>query len=459
MYTLLQNLLRGRLFNDGPVQIGIVGAGKFGTGLAVQLAAIDGINVGGVADLELRHARHAWTAAGVPDDAVREVESASAVDDCIRNRQPCVLADGAELARSEIIELVVDATGSPLAGALIASTAIEHGKHVVMVNVEADTTIGSILRRRADSKGLVYTLVDGDQPGAIMNLVNWARLLGFEVVAAGRGTIMHADDRAGTPDTVQERFGFTDEQMARRTINTRMYNSFRDGTKAQVEMTALANMAGLVPDVRGMHERSVSREQIPAVYCGRAAGGILGREGVVELANSVDPETGAPLTNGLGMGVFAVFRAEHAYVQEDLLDYMGFCGGNGDTFLLWRPYHLVAVTAPLTIMRAVLMGEATGKPAPLPVADVITVAKTDLKAGTELDGGGGYTVVGLSERADVAAAQGLLPLGLCAGARLRRPVARGAAIARQDVDMPPPTLLHRLRAEQDRRSGLQGNLP
>ena len=108
MYTLLQNLLRGRSFNDGPVQIGIVGAGKFGTGLAVQLAAIDGINVGGVADLEPRHARHAWTAAGVPDDAVREVESASAVDECIRKGQPCVLADGTELARSELVELVVE---------------------------------------------------------------------------------------------------------------------------------------------------------------------------------------------------------------------------------------------------------------------------------------------------------------------------------------------------------------
>ncbi len=260
---------------------------------------------------------------------------------------------------------------------------------------------------------------------------------------------MRADDRAGTPDTVPARYNFTPEQMARRTINTRMYNSFRDGTKAQIEMTALANMAGLVPDVRGMHEPAVTLEQIPDRFCHQADGGLLSREGVVELANSVDADGVSPLPHSLGMGVFAVIRTDHPYTQEDLLDYMGFAGSNGRTYLLYRPYHLVAVTAPLSILRAVLLHEATGQPLPVPMAETVTAAKRDLAAGTVLDGGGGYTVVGLCERASMAHQHRLLPLGLCKGATLKEAVRAEGVITRDMVELPSMTYLHQLRAEQD----------
>ncbi len=449
MYGLLETKLQARRDADNPIRVGLVGAGKFGVGLAVQVAAMPGVTIAAVADRDLEHALHAYTACGVVPADVTIAESVAQVDACIDRQTPCVVQDGLALTRSERIELLVEATGSPEAGALLATDAIAQGKHVVMVNVEADVTIGALLRRRADAAGVVYTLVDGDQPGATMNLVNWARLLGFDVIAAGRGTIMRADDREGTPDTVPARFNFTPEQMERRTINTRMYNSFRDGTKAQIEMTALANMAGLVPDVRGMHEPAITLEQIPRLFCHEADGGLLSGEGVVELANSVDTDGVSPLPDSLGMGVFAVIRTDHPYTQEDLLDYMGFAGGNGRTYLLYRPYHLVAVTAPLSILRAVLLHEATGQPLPVPMAETVTAAKRDLAAGTVLDGGGGYTVVGLCERADRACRQNLLPLGLCPGATLKEAVPAGGVIARNMVEMPPATRLHRLRAEQE----------
>ena len=219
---------------------------------------------------------------------------------------------------SELVDVVVEATGVPAVGAQMAYAAITHNKHVVMVNVEADVTVGPILRSLADSAGVVYTLVDGDQPGCTMNMVEWSRTLGFEIVAAGRGTIYFADDFEGTPDTVPQRFGFSEEMMERRTINTKMYNSFRDGTKAQVEMTALANAAGLVPDVRGMHEPSVNLADIPQAFSLRSEGGLLSRHGVVELANSVAEDGKTMLPNPLSMGVFVVIRTEHPFTQEDL---------------------------------------------------------------------------------------------------------------------------------------------
>ncbi len=452
MYDTLQRGLQERANADNPIRVGLIGAGKFGVGLAVQLAGMQGIALAVAADLKLERARHAYAAVGMLPEDMAVAAHADQVAEAITRHQPCVTQDAQAVIACEEIEIVVEATGTPAAGAAHAMAAIAHGKHVVMVNVEADVTVGAILRHQADQAGVVYTLVDGDQPGAIMNLVHWARLLGFRIVAAGRGTIMRADDRMGTPDTVQQRYGFTDEQMARRTINAKMYNSFRDGTKAQIEMTAVANMTGLVPDIRGMHEPTVTLEDMPARFALVSEGGILQREGVIELANSVAVDGQSLAPNTLQMGVFAVIQTDHPYIQEDLQDYMGCSGGHGRNFLLYRPYHLVAVTAPLTLLRAVLLHDPTGKPCRRPCAEVVTVAKTDLEVGTVLDGGGGYTVVGLSDTAERAAADKLVPLGLCHGARLTRAVPAGTAISQNMVDLDMTTDLYALRQAQDQMS-------
>ena len=282
-----------------------------------------------------------------------------------------------------------------------------------------------------------------------MNIVEWAWSLGFEIVAAGRGTELFASDPAGTPANVPERYGFDPQTLERRRINLKMYNSFRDGTKAQVEATAIANMAGLVPDIRGMHEPSCNLADIPKQCSLVSEGGLLSRHGVIELANSVAENGVTMLDDPLRMGVFVVIRTEHPFIMEDLTNYHCYPGGDGKNFLLYRPYLLVAVEAPITIARAALYGLPTGAPRNVPAADVVTVAKRDLKAGERLDGGGGYTVIGQSEKATVARDERLLLLGLSDGAVLKRDVALGEAIGYDAVELAEDSFVLQLRREQD----------
>ena len=443
-------LLARRAAENKPIRVGVVGAGKFGGGVLAQIAGMRGIEVAVVAEQNVERARYAYTHAGrLPDDALRVANNASELHDIIRNGDRAIVEDGLLVAQCDLVDVVVEATGIPDVGALMAYHAILNGKHVVMVNVEADVTIGPILRRMADSAGVVYSLVDGDQPGCTMRLVDWARTLGFEIVAAGRGTILYADDPQGTPDTVPQRFGFSPERIERRTINLKMYNSFRDGTKAQVEMTALANAAGLVPDVRGMHEPSVNIQDIARKFSLREEGGLLSQHGVVELANSVAEDGQTLLPNALNMGVFCVIRTEHPFIQEDLRDYYLAPGGDDHNYLLYRPYHLVAVEAPMSILSAVFHHQPTGGCLPTASAECVAVAKRDLKQGETLDGGGGYTVVGQCEKADIARSEGLLPLGLSTGACLKQDIAAGQAITYDMVDVRTDSFVWKLRQMQD----------
>ena len=446
---MLSKLLAEREAEGRPIRVGIIGTGKFGAGLVAQISQMQGMETSVIADINPDHARHAYASSGVSGDALVAAETTEEIEDAIRAGKPAITDDALAMLRAGPLDVVVEATGVPKVGARHAYEAIAHGKHVVMVNVETDVTVGAILRRQADSAGVVYTLVDGDQPGVTMNIVDWCRTLGFEIVAAGRGTIYLDDDFDGTPDTVPERFGFSAEMLQRRTINLKMYNTFRDGTKAQVEMAALANAAGLVPDVRGMHEPSANLEDIPRLFSLREEGGLLSQHGVVELANSVAEDGRTMLPNALKMGVFVVARTEHPFTQEDLASYYVHPGGDGHNFLFYRPYHLVAVSAPISIAKAALLGMPTGSAQPTPTAEVITVAKRDLDAGETLDGGGGYTVNGICDRADVARRENLLPLGLAEGAVLLTEVAKGTAISYDMVDGVRDTYITRLRRLQD----------
>ena len=450
---MISQLLAQRAADENPIRVGIIGTGKFGAGLVAQISQMQGMEVAAIADINVHNARYAYASSGAPPEEIRTAETAAELEDAIRADKPVIVEDGVALADCDSIDVVVESTGLPDVGARHAFHALSNHKHVVMVNVEADVTVGPFLRRTADAAGVVYTMVDGDQPAVTWNIVDWARSLGLEIVAAGRGTIFYADDADGTPDTAAERFGFSPEHIERRTINLKMFNSFRDGTKAQVEMTALANAAGLEPDVRGMHEPSVDLEEIPRRFSLREEGGLLSRHGVVELANSVAADGKTMLPNPIGMGVFAVVRSEHPFTQEDLAYHGCHVGGDGKNFLLYRPYHLVAVPAPLSIARAVLFNADNGSCAPTPTAECIAVAKRDLRAGEVLDGGGGYTVVGQCEKAAVARRQGWLPMGLADRATMKRDVAKGVAIAYEDVKLNEDSFVLKMRRLQDEITG------
>ena len=446
---MFSSLLAQRAAENKPIKIGIIGTGKFGGGLVTQLSRMKGIEACAIADINLEHARHAYTVSGVPSEAIRVVNNVEEMNEAIHRGKRAITEDGLLITRSDLVDVVVEATGIPEVGACMGYHAVTHNKHLVMVNVETDVTVGPVLKHLADSAGVVYTLVDGDQPGVTMNMVEWARTLGFEIVAAGRGTVFYGDDRQGTPDTVPERFGFDEQTIERRTINFKIYNSFRDGTKAQIEMTSLANMAGLAPDVRGMHEPSVNIADIPRVFSLREEEGILNQHGVVELANSVAEDGKTMLDSPLRMGVFVVIRTDHPFIQEDLTSYHLYPGGNGKNFLLYRPYHLVAVEAPISIAKAVLYGQPTGAPLDKPVAEVITVAKRNLKKGERLDGSGGYTVNGLIEKSEIARVENLLPLGLASGVKLKQDVAQGTAITYDMVELDEDSFVLKLRRMQD----------
>ncbi|MCY3994097.1 MAG: hypothetical protein OXF50_22935 [Caldilineaceae bacterium] len=446
---MISQLLAQREAESNPIRVGVIGTGKFGAGLVAQISQMKGMEVSAIADINAHNARYAYVSSGAREEDIRTAETGDELEEAVRAGKPVVVEDGLALTESESIEVVVESTGLPEVGARHAFEALSSHKHVVMVNVEADVTVGPFLRRTADAAGVVYTMVDGDQPAVTWNIVEWARSLGLEIVAAGRGTIYFEDDFEGTPETAAARFGFTEDHIERRTINLKMFNSFRDGTKAQVEMTALANAAGLIPDRRGMHEPSVNLEEIPVRFSLREEGGLLSRHGVVELANSVADDGKSMLPNALKMGVFAVVRTEHPFTREDLAYHGCHVGGEGKNFLLYRPYHLVAVPAPLSIARAVLFDAANGSCAATPTAECITVAKRDLRAGEELDGGGGYTVVGQCEKAPVAQDEGLLPLGLADQAVLKRAIGKGEAIAYSDVVLNEYSFVLNMRRLQD----------
>lgn len=430
------------------IRVGLVGAGRFGTSIVSQVSRIKGMDISIIADINPQKAIDAYSHYGVEASEICETHCVSVANQKIENKKAVITTDSVLVTRC-MVDVVVEATGVPDSGAIVAYNAILHGKHIVMVNVETDVLLGRILKRLADSAGVVYTITDGDQPGVIMGMYDWAMTLGFDVIAAGRGTKRYPFDREGTPEGAFERFGYSEGQVERMKLNPRMYNSFRDGTKAQIEMASVANMTGLVPDVRGMHEPSVSITALPTVFSLKKDGGILGREGVVELANCIAADGQSELPANIAIGVFVVITSPHPFTQEDMAFYGLHVSTDHKNGLIYRPYHLCGIEAPRSIAKAALVKQATGAPIDRPVADVITVARKNLTAGEILDGSGGYTVRGLIERAEIVQRENLLPLGLAYGVPVTRDIAKGESITYDMVALDESSFALKLRRLQD----------
>ncbi|MCC6628801.1 MAG: flagellar biosynthesis protein FlgA, partial [Chloroflexi bacterium] len=282
----------------------------------------------------------------------------------------------------------------------------------------------------------------------------WAEALGYRIVAAGRGTRFYPFDAEGQPEEAFERYGYSAELVDRRRFNPQMYNSFRDGSKAQIEMTSLANMTGLAPDVRGMHQPSAGVSDLARLFCPTAYGGLLAREGVVELANAVAPDGVSLMPDEITNGVFVVMGTDNPILGEDAALW-GLPGHAGRFAALYRPYHLCGIETPLSAVEAVLYGRPTGAPRPMPTAECIAVAKRDLRAGEMLDGSGGKTVVGEIERATVVRTGDLLPLGLAYNAPVRRDIPRGQALTYADVRLDESARHVQLRRCQDTLTAAQ----
>lgn len=423
--SLYERLLE-RAAAKRPVTVGVVGAGQMGSGLIDQITPLPWYDVTAVGDIDIERAKAAFRAAGIPDSEIVVVDDLPAAERA-REAGKHLVSRSAELVASiPGNEVVVDATGVPEVGAIVAAAAIGAKQHIVMLNVEADVTVGRALKKMADDAGVIYTTSAGDEYAPAKELVEFARTLGFNVVCAGKGK-NNPLDRACTPDDQAER--------ARKIgANPWMLAGFVDGTKTAVEMSCLANATGLVPDIRGMHGPHSTVAELPKILIPEADGGVLLRKGVVDYAIGVAP------------GVFCVIETDRKIVFDEM-KYLGM--GAGPYFVLFRPYHLTSLETPISIAQAAVDHEATIAPGPVPVSEAIAIAKRDLAPGEKLDKMGGYMYYGLAERAEIAKEQGIVPIGLVEGAVMTKPVKLGEPIHYDDLQLNENTLLYKLRRTQN----------
>ena len=445
----LYSLLQLRAESGRSVRVGLIGAGKFGSMVMAQAQRIQGLHLVGVVDLDVGKAKESMARVGWP----KERCSATSCGDAIKTGKTFVTDDVKALYECGEIECIIEATGHPIAGTRHALGAIEHNKHVVMVNVEADVMVGPILAEKARAKGLIYSMAYGDQPALICELVDWVRACGFELVSAGKGMNFEPRYRYSTPDTVWSFFGWTDEEVAAGDFNPKMYNSFTDGTKAAIEMAAVANGTGLDCPDDGLAVPPTGLHDLAKVFRPASAGGRLPRSGLVDIAASQEPD-GREVFNNIRFGVFVTFKAPNEYAKACFKQYGLLTDPSGWYGSMWRPFHMIGLETSISILSAVLRGEATGCSKEFR-GDAVATAKRDLKAGEMLDGEGGFAVWANAIPASRSLALGALPIGRSHNVKLKRPVAKDTIVSFDDVELVRDLDVVALRQEMERGAGGQ----
>jgi predicted homoserine dehydrogenase-like protein len=419
---LLERQAAGR-----PVTIGLIGAGKFGTMFLSQVRVTDGMHLVGVADLDVARALGQLATAGWPAEA----HDARSLDQAAKSGATHVGDDASALIAHPAVEVIIEATGDPRTGIRFCLEAIGHGKHIVMVNVEADALAGPLLAERARQAGVVYSLAYGDQPALICEQVDWARTAGFRVVAAGKGTRYHPSYHQSTPDTVWEILDKYLRIADRQSINPKMFNSFIDGTKSAIEMTAVCNATGLKAQSNGLGFPPASRFEHAEICKPRSDGGVLEEAGVTEVTSSVDRDE-RDVPHHLAMGTYVVVEAASDYARRCFREYHLLPDRSGNYAALYRPIHMIGLELGISVASVALRGEPTGAPIMFQ-SDVVATAKRNLKAGEILDGEGGFCVWGRQTPAATSLEHGYLPLGLASEVRLVNDIAAGQRLRWRDV--------------------------
>ena len=425
--TGLARDLAARAATGRPVRIGLIGSGEMGTDIVTRAAMMDGVEVAAISELNVPNAHRAVAIARREDGHSVDARSVHALDAAIEGGRTAITDDADLILESGLIDVVIDATGIPAVGAEIGLRAMERGKHLVMMNVEADVTIGAYLRAEAERLGVVYSLGAGDEPSSCMELIEFASAMGHKVVCAGKGKNNPLDFDA-TPDAYRA-------EAERRHMNPRLLVEFVDGSKTAVEMAAIGNATGLVPDVDGMHGPAAGPKELAKVLVPERDGGILSGIG------RVDYSIGA----GVSPGVFCIVEAEHPRVHERMRDLKM---GEGPYYAFIRPYHLTSLEVPLTCARAVLHGTADMVPLPRPVVEVCALAKRDLRPGETLDQIGEYGYRAWAMEVGRARAAEALPAGMLTGAKVTAPIRKGELITAANAALPAGRLVE-LRRRQD----------
>jgi predicted homoserine dehydrogenase-like protein len=413
----LHRLLKEREAQGEPLRVGLIGAGKFGSMFLSQVRHTPGMRVTAIADLDPARARAALQRVGWADSAIASLR---------------FFEDARRLIGEPDIDILVDATGSPAAGIEHVLACCEHGKHIVMVNVEADALAGPLLAEHARKAGIVYSLAYGDQPALICELVDWARACGFEVIAAGKGTKYLPEYHASTPDTVWGHYGLSAEDARLGGLNAQMFNSFLDGTKSAIEMCSVSNATGLIAP-EGLAFPPCGVDELPQVLRPQIDGGVLHHRGQVEVVSSLRRD-GSPVARDLRWGVYVVFAGGSDYVERCFREYGLITDASGQYTALYKPFHLIGLELGISVASVGLRREATGAPIGFN-ADVVATAKRDLTAGEVLDGEGGHTVYGKVMPAAESLRIGGLPLGLAHKVRLRHAIAAGQPVRWTDVEI------------------------
>ena len=396
--------LQARAEAGRPVTIGLAGCGQMGTDIVVQLFRMPGLRLGAIAEMRPPQAKAAAALAGFPDGASIYANTSSEIDSAIERGKVAITTDLGAMAAAGLIDVVIDATGNPNIGTKFALDAIAHGKHVVMLNVEADITIGRHLHEEARKAGVIYTGAAGDEPAATLELIGFAQSIGLDIVCAGKGK-----NNPLKFDAVPSEY---EAEAKARNMNARMLVEFVDGSKTMIEMVAIANCTGLTPDIPGMHGPAAMRDELASVLVPKADGGVLSKLGCVDYS----------VGKGVAPGVFCIVTTGHPRVMERMIDLKV---GKGPYFTLFRPYHLTSLEVPLSAARAVLHKRADMVPLDQPVAEAITVAKRDLKAGETLGKIGETEYRAWAMTHAEARSANAIPLGLAENARVIKPVKAG----------------------------------
>jgi predicted homoserine dehydrogenase-like protein len=400
-----------------PVRVGLAGAGQMGSGLAAQIGKIPGMELVACADIDLARAENALKLAGI--DKIGHNSDASA---SIENGQGGVV-DSAKALAELPIDIVYEATGVPWVGAEVADACIDASKHILMLNVETDVTIGQYLANKANNNGVIYSVANGDEPVACKELYDFSVDLGFEIVCVGKGKNNPLDQTAN-PDTCLEK-------ATKKKMNPKMLASFEDGSKTMIEMAALANAIGLPPDRVGMNGPVSEVKDLNKILIPSEDGGVLSGIGRVDYAFGPAP------------GVFSIVKSDNQTVIDEM-EYLSM--GAGPYYTFYRPYHLASIEAPRSVGMAIINKEPGLQPTTW-IAEVIGHAKKDLAKGDKIDGIGGYASYGVTY--PVEQSKEFVPLGLLEGAEVLEDVKAGDPISKSAVQL-PDNLINNLRT-------LQGN--
>ncbi|URW91771.1 NAD(P)H-dependent oxidoreductase [Lacticaseibacillus paracasei] len=410
--TLYQELLK-REAEDNPIKVGVIGAGQMGFGMISQIASIPGMIVTGISDINLDNARLA---------------KKSFLDNSNKANKILTSTDFREVVNDPDVEVLVDATGVTEVGAKLALETLVAKKHLVLLNVEIDVTIGPLMKRLYDAADLVYTGSDGDEPAVTTELFEFAKSLGMKVLVAGKGK-NNRNIHDANPDTVRE-------EAEAKHMSPHMLAAFQDGTKTMAEMTLLSNATGLIPDTTGMHGISGDLDQTVEKLDLKNDGGVLNNFGVVEYVNGIAP------------GVFVIVEGQNEGVKSEM-DYL-MKKGTRKHHILYRPFHLASLETPLTIAKAVLNHDHAIVPIGAPVSETIAVAKRDIKVGEKIDGIGGYSVRGVIETHKNFRINKHVPIGLITGNTIaKQNINKGEAVVQDAITLDSTATVVKLRALQD----------